>query len=127
MSSNILCARRGGRLGATHDTLLPNKDPVREVMTITDGEGLGALGIAAGQPVLVGRGVEMARGHSRIVLVALLSTEPSTTLGHDIIRKEQQLVGNSMSMHSDVEPAISLVPSDSAGALCLTDAACHTR
>jgi threonine dehydrogenase-like Zn-dependent dehydrogenase len=99
------------RLGATHDILLPDKDVVTEVSNITHGDGVDVVCIAADDPALVGQAIEMAKGHARIALVALLSTVPLQLMGYEIIRKELHLLGNSMSVHQDVPRAIELAAS----------------
>ncbi len=94
------------RLGATHDILLPRRDLVDEVCQITSGEGVSAVFVAADDPVLVTQAVEIARGRGRIGLVALLSIAPLQFMGYDVIRKELQIIGNSMSVHEDLQTAV---------------------
>jgi 2-desacetyl-2-hydroxyethyl bacteriochlorophyllide A dehydrogenase len=94
------------RLGATHDILLPGRDLVDEVARITGGEGVSAVFVAADDPALVTQAIQIARGHGRIGLVALLSTAPLQFMGYDVIRKELQIIGNSMSIHEDVQMAV---------------------
>jgi 2-desacetyl-2-hydroxyethyl bacteriochlorophyllide A dehydrogenase len=99
------------RLGATHDVLLPDHNLVEEVVAITHGEGVDAVFIAADDPTLVRQAVQITKGHGRIALVALLSVAPLQLMGYDLIKKELHLLGNSMSIHQDVEEAIALAAS----------------
>ncbi len=96
------------RMGATHDILLPQQDAVHEVLRITDGIGVDVVCIAADDPWLVEQAVQMVKGHGRIALVALLCTEPIRLMGYELIRKEVQLLGNTMSVPGDVHQALDL-------------------
>lgn len=96
------------RMGATHDILLPQQDLVAEVLRITEGIGVDVVCIAADDPLLVSQAVQMVKGHGRIALVALLCTDPIQLAGYEIIRKEVQLLGNTMSVPEDVRQALEL-------------------
>ena len=96
------------RMGATHDILLPQQDLVAEVLRITAGAGVDIVCIAADDPLLVSQAVEIVKGHGRIALVALLCTEPIRLMGYELIRKEVQLFGNTMSVPEDVQQALHL-------------------
>ncbi|MGQ9501695.1 MAG: zinc-dependent alcohol dehydrogenase [Anaerolineae bacterium] len=96
------------RMGATHDILLPQQDLVAEVLRITEGVGVDVACIAADDPLLVSQAVQMVKGHGRVALVALLCTDPIRLAGYEIIRKEVQLLGNTMSVPEDVQQALEL-------------------
>jgi len=96
------------RMGATHDILLPQQDLVAEVLRITEGAGVDVVCIAADDPWLVSQAVQIAKGHGRIALVALLCTEPLQLMGYELIRKEAQVLGNTMSVTKDVHTALEL-------------------
>ncbi len=99
------------RLGATHGFLLPDDNLIDGVKKLTRGEGVDAVFITADDASLVNQGVEMAKRHGRIVLVALLTLSPLQLTAYEIIRKELQMFGSNMSNHQDVRRAVELTTS----------------
>jgi L-iditol 2-dehydrogenase len=99
------------RLGATHDFLLPDDNLVDAVKEVTGGEGVDVVFITADDASLVNRGVEMAKRRGRIMLVALLTTAPLQLMAYDIIGKELQIIGSTMTHHADIREAIDLAAS----------------
>ena len=99
------------RLGATHDFLLPDDHFVEAVKDVTGGEGVDVVFITADDVSLVNRGVEMAKPRGRIVLVALLTVAPLQLMAYDIIGKELQIIGSTMTHHADMQKAIELAAS----------------
>jgi L-iditol 2-dehydrogenase len=99
------------RLGATHDFLLPDDNFVDAVKEVTGGEGVDVVFITADDASLVNRGVEMVKRRGRIVLVALLTTAPLQLMAYDIIGKELQIIGSTMTHHADAREALSLAAS----------------
>jgi L-iditol 2-dehydrogenase len=103
------------RLGATHDFLLPDENAgaplVDAVKELTGGEGVDVVFITADDVSLVSRGVEMAKRRGRIVLVALLTIAPLQLVAYEIIGRELQILGSTMTHHADVRQAIELAAS----------------
>jgi len=99
------------RLGATHDFLLPDDDFVAKVKAVTGGEGVDVAFITADDATLVNRAVEMTRPRGRIVLVALLTEAPLQLMAYNIIGKELQIIGSTMTHHADMQEAIELAAS----------------
>lgn len=104
------------RLGATHDYLLPDDDFVEKVKEVTGGEGVDVTCITADDVSLVNRAVEMTKPRGRIVLVALLRDAPLQMMAYDIIGKELQIIGSTMTHHADMQEAIELAASGKADA-----------
>jgi L-iditol 2-dehydrogenase len=98
------------RLGATHDFLLPDGKIAEKIKRVSDG-GVDVVFITADDGALVNLGIEIAKRHGRIVLVALLTQAPLKFEAYSIIGKELQIVGSLMSSHADVEKAIDLAAS----------------
>ena len=99
------------RLGATHDFLLPDDNFVDSVKEVTGGEGVDVAFITADDVSLVNRAIEMTKRRGRIVLVALLTEAPLQFMAYDIIGKELQVIGSTMTHHADMREAIDLVAS----------------
>jgi L-iditol 2-dehydrogenase len=100
------------RLGATHDFLLPDENLVEETKELSArGEGVDVVFVTADDPWLVSQGVQMAKRRGRIMLVALLTAAPLQLKAYQIIGKELQIVGSTMSNHDDVREAIELTAS----------------
>jgi L-iditol 2-dehydrogenase len=99
------------RLGATHDCLLPDANLEDAVEKLTGGVGADVVFITADDPVLVSRGVHLARRRGRVVLVALLTAAPLELMAYDIIGKELHVLGSSMSNYDDVRTALELAAS----------------
>jgi L-iditol 2-dehydrogenase len=100
-----------GRLGATHDFLLPDDHLADKVKALTGGEGVDAIFITADDPSLVNLAIEMAKRRGHIVLVALLTEAPLQFMAYPIISKELHIVGSNMSNNDDVRTAIELAAS----------------
>jgi len=96
------------RLGATHDFLLPDDNFVDKVKALAGGEGVDVTFITADDVSLVNRAVEMTKPRGRIVLVALLRHAPLQLMAYDIIGKELQIVGSTMTHHADMQQAIEM-------------------
>jgi L-iditol 2-dehydrogenase len=99
------------RLGATHDFLLPDVDPVDAIREVTGGRGVDLAVVAADDVSLVAQAVEMTKPRGRVVLVALLTEAPLKLRAWDIISKEISVIGSIISDHSDVHQAIELATS----------------
>jgi L-iditol 2-dehydrogenase len=94
------------RLGATHDLLLPDSNLVDKVRRLAGGEGVDVAFIAADDPALVSRAVEMVKRRGKVMLIALLTESPLALRAYDIIGQEKQILGSSMANHEDVQRAI---------------------
>jgi L-iditol 2-dehydrogenase len=99
------------RLGATHDFLLPDDNFVDKVKEATGGDGVDVTFIAADDVSLVNRALEMTKPRGRIVLVALLRDAPLQLMAYDIIGKELNIIGSTMTHHADLQEAIELAAS----------------
>ena len=99
------------RLGATHDFLLPDEGFVDKVKEVTGGEGVDVTFVTADDVALVNRAVEMTKPRGRIVLVALLRDAPLQLMAYDIIGKELNIIGSTMTHHADMQKAIELAAS----------------
>ncbi len=99
------------RLGATHDFLLPDEGFVDKVKEATGGEGVDVTFVTADDVSLVNRAVEMTKPRGRIVLVALLRDAPLQLMAYDIIGKELNIIGSTMTHHADMQKAIELAAS----------------
>jgi L-iditol 2-dehydrogenase len=99
------------RLGATHDFLLPDESFVDKVKEVTGGEGVDVTFVTADDVSLVNRAVEMTKPRGRIVLVALLRDAPLQLMAYDIIGKELNIIGSTMTHHADMQKAIELAAS----------------
>ena len=94
------------RLGATHDLLLPDSTLVDRVRGLAGGEGVDVAFIAADDPALVSRAVEMVRRRGKVVLIALLTDAWLALDAYDIIGQEKQILGSNMANYEDVQQAI---------------------
>jgi len=99
------------RLGATHDFLLPDDNFVNKVKEVAGGEGVDVTFIAADDVSLVNRALEITKPRGRIVLVALLRDAPLQMMAYDIIGKELNIMGSTMTHHADMREAIDLAAS----------------
>ena len=99
------------RLGATYDLLLPDGHLVDKVKRLAGGEGVDVAFVAADDPGLVNRAVEMVRRRGKIMLIALMTGSPLTLTAYDMISQEKQILGSSMAGYEDVVRAIELAVS----------------
>jgi L-iditol 2-dehydrogenase len=94
------------QLGATHGLLLPNDNLAKKVKELAGGEGVDVAFVAADDPGLVGRAVEMVKRRGKVMLLALLTESPLALRAYDIIGQEKQILGSNMASHQDVQRAI---------------------
>lgn len=99
------------QLGATHAVLLPEGDLKACVDEATDGRGLDVVFCTADEPSLAGRGVELLRRRGRLLVVALMTQAPMELEAYQILSRELQVIGSTMSTHDDVREAIELAAS----------------
>jgi len=102
-------ARR--RLGATHSILLPDASFPATIQTLTNGEGVHTVFVCADDAKLVNLALEIAGRRGRVVLVALITSEPLGLQAFDLISKEISLIGSLMANHDDVRTALELASS----------------
>ncbi len=103
------CLDAAGRLGGTHQFLLPDDRFLEQAIAATDGKGVDAVYITADEAHLVNLGIRMARRLGRIILVSLITHEPLKFQAFDIISKELSMIGSVMANHEDVKTAIEMV------------------
>ena len=94
------------RMGATHDLLLPDSKLVDTVRGLAGGEGVDVAFVAADDPALVSRAIEMVKRRGKVMLIALLTESPLVLRAYDITGQEKQILGSSMANHEDVQRAI---------------------
>ena len=99
------------RLGATHRILLPSADAAAEMRRLTQGQGVDVVFICADSAALVNLGLEVVKPQGRIVLVALMTTEPVTFMAHQVIRKEIEISSTFAGNEKDVHRALELAQS----------------
>jgi L-iditol 2-dehydrogenase len=101
----------GERLGASHKILLPNADAAAQIRQITQGQGVDVVFICADEAALVNLGLEVVKPQGKIVLVALMTTEPVTFMAYQVIRKEVEIISTFAGIEIDVRRAIELAVS----------------
>jgi L-iditol 2-dehydrogenase len=94
------------RMGATHDLLLPESNLVDTVKGLAGGEGVDVAFVAADDPALVNRGIEMVKRRGKVMLIALLTEAPLALSAYEITSQEKQILGSSMANYEDVQRAI---------------------
>jgi len=99
------------RLGATHDFLLPDDQLVDRIKSMTGGQGVDAVFVAADDVALVNVALDMAKRRGRIVLIALMTQAPLNLAAYTVISKELSVMGSLMSRHEDLETALELAAS----------------
>jgi L-iditol 2-dehydrogenase len=99
------------RLGASHRLLLPNAEAAAQIRQINQGRGVDVVFTCADDVSLVNLGLEVVRPQGKIVLVALMTTEPVQFMAHQVIRKEVDITstfaGNEADVHRAIELALS--------------------
>jgi L-iditol 2-dehydrogenase len=98
-------------LGADPTILLPDDELVTKVMDITSGAGVDVVFVTADDVRLVNAGIAMTKRRGRIVLVSLMTEAPVQFSAYQIISKELEIIGSTMSTNDDVQRAIGLAAS----------------
>jgi L-iditol 2-dehydrogenase len=100
-----------GRLGATHRILLPAVDAAAQIRQLTQEQGVDVVFTCGDSAALVNLGLEVVKPQGRIVLVALMTTEPVTFMAHQVIRKEIEITSTFAGNETDVRRALELAQS----------------